>query len=650
MGLRTVVVPAQGARGLTPIDSAGLHISSGLLADRLDVNRTRSLPHGRQRLEASGALGNFRNAARGTGRYIGGLDDAGTTFPFLDSDVYKWLEAAAWELGRDQDVDLAASADTAIELVAAAQSPDGYLNTYVQLSGRPRWSDLRWGHELYCIGHLIQAAVAWYRALDDDRLLQVAVRAVEAIDAALGPSGAQDGVDGHPGIEMALVELYRMTGQERHLALARHLIDRRGHGLLGEDRFGSGYWQDGQPVREAATVVGHAVRQLYLDCGAVDLAVETGETALLDAVIRRWDEMRATRTYLTGGVGSHHRDEAFGAPFELPPDRAYTETCAAIASLMLAWRLLLATGQERFADAIERAMYDAVLPGLSLDGLSFFYVNPLQRRPAVPPGRAAGRKSWYPCACCPPNVMRTIASFEQLMATTDDAGLRLHQYATGSVTAGIGAGPVTLNVETDYPWDGRVEVTVDTAPREPWTLGLRVPAWCHSATLSIEGEEQSAIAVDGHLAVERAWRTGDRVVLDLAMPARYTIADPRLDGARGCVAVERGPLVYCLEAADLTDGVAVDDVMLDTGHQPRVVAERDPVLGTVPIEVRLSHRPRGLADWPYRDGSAVPPPASGTASRLTVRVNPYYAWANRGDGPMRVWVPDERSASGSSNP
>ena len=648
MGLRTVVAPRRGAGALEPIDGAGLHVQGGLWAERLGVNRSRSIPHGRQQLEASGALGNFRNAARGTGRYVGGLDDAGTTFPFLDSDVYKWLEAAAWELGRAADTDLATSADEVIEAVTAAQRSDGYLNTYVQLSGRARWSDLQWGHELYCIGHLVQAAVAWQRSLGDERLLGVAVRATAAIDAALGPSGTQDGVDGHPEIEMALVELYRVTGDDRHLALARHLIERRGHGLLGEGRFGSGYWQDRLPVRDAPTVTGHSVRQMYLDCGAVDVAVETRDAGLLDAVVRRWDEMRATRTYLTGGVGSHHRDEAFGSPFELPPDRAYTETCAAIGSVMLAWRLLLATGEERYADAIERGLFDAVLPGTSLDGMGFFYVNPLQRRPAVPPAQLAGRRPWYPCACCPPNLMRTLSSFEQLLATTDEAGLRLHQYASGSVDAAVGDGPVSLRLSTDYPWDGHIEIVIDTTPADPWTLGLRVPDWCRSATLTVEGVKQPTEGAAGRLAVRRPWHAGDQVVLDLDMPARFTVAVPRLDAARGCVAIERGPLVYCLEAADLPDGVDVDDVTVETGQPVVLAIDPGAVLGAAALGVTLLHRPTELGRWPYRDRSEAVPSSPDPARQLSVWVHPYYAWANRGDGAMRVWIPDEHATTGPS--
>jgi DUF1680 family protein len=649
----TVVAPGDGRAALHPIDARGLRITGGLWADRLATNRERTIGHGLAQLEVSGALGNFRNAARGSGIYVGGSDDAGVAFPFIDSDVYKWLEAVGWELGRAPDPDLLNAASDIVDLVASAQRPDGYLNTYVQLSGRQPFSDLQWGHELYCIGHLLQAAVAWHRALGDDRLLEVARRAIDRIDQELGPRG-RDGVDGHPEIEMALVELARIEREARvdggrdddeaALALARHLIEQRGRGFLHEGRYGAAYWQDRLPVRDAPSAMGHAVRQLYLDAGAVDVAVETGDDELLAAAIRRWDDMRATRTYLTGGVGSRHRDEAFGSAWELPPDRAYTETCAAIASVMLAWRLLLATGEERFADAIERAMLDAVLPGLSLDGQAFYYVNPLQRRPAEPSHKVAGRRPWYPCACCPPNLMRTLSTFEQLLATTDDGGIQLHQYASGTVSADLSAGRVELRLETDYPWDGHLAVTVARTPDRPWALSLRVPGWCRAWGLRVGGEQVDAEARDGRVSLERTWAPGDVVELDLAMPARLTAPDPRIDAVRGTLAVERGPLVYCLEDADLPDDVDLADVAIDPAVAPQPGAERHPELGTRPIEVTLVHRRRPLAEWPYADAADQPAPAGESEEadepgRLSVAVQPYFAWANRGDGAMRVWIP-----------
>ena len=344
-------------------------------------------------------------------------------------------------------------ASEVIGIVEAAQRADGYLNTFVQLSGREPYSDLQWGHELYCIGHLIQAAVAWHRSVGDGRLLVVAERALHHIEGALG-EGGRAAIDGHPEIEMALVELYRTTGQERYLRFASLLIERRGHGLQGAGRMGPRYWQDHAPVREAPTMTGHAVRQLYLDSGVVDVAVETGDAELLGAVIRRWDDMWATRTYLTGALGSRHRDEAFGEPFELPSDRAYAETCAAIASVMLSWRLLLATGEARFADALERTLYNAVLPGVGLDGTSFFYTNPLHRRASLEvSGNATGsRRPWYPCACCPPNLMRTLSSFEHLLATADGGGIAIAQWATSSIEASLEGGPV------GSPWPDRLSM------------------------------------------------------------------------------------------------------------------------------------------------------------------------------------------------
>ena len=297
------------------------------------------------------------------GRYRALSEPLGVIYPFLDTDVYKWLEAVGWELGRAPDAEMARKADEVIGLVAAAQRPDGYIDSYVQVvGGGETYRDLAWGHELYSVGHLVQAAIAWHRALGDDRLLDIALRAVDSVEASLGP-GRRDAIDGHPEIEMALVELCRTTGDRRTSTSPSGSSTCAVTGCSGPGRFGPAYWQDHAPVREATTVAGHAVRQLYLDCGAVDVAVELGDQALLDAVLRRWRDMVATRSYLTGGLGSRHSDEAFGDPFELPPDRAYAETCAAIASVMLAWRLLLATGDPECADVIERTLLNAVMSG-----------------------------------------------------------------------------------------------------------------------------------------------------------------------------------------------------------------------------------------------------------------------------------------------
>ena len=637
-----LVVPSAGAIAtLRPLAADAVRIIGGFWADRQRLNRERTIPHGFDQLDRAGNFHNLRLAAGAMGKYqaLGIMFD--TPFPFLDSDVYKWLEAAGWELGRGDDADLRASADAAIELVQHAQRPDGYLNTFVQvLKPGGEYADLRWGHELYCYGHLIQAAVAWHRALGDDRLLEVALRAVGSVRRELGPDARQD-IDGHPEIEMALVELYRVTGDRRHLDLAAAFIDRRGHGTLGTDRFGAAYWQDHAPVREAATVAGHAVRQLYLDCGAVDVATELGDRQLLDAVAGRWRDMVATRSYLTGGVGSRHRDEAFGDPFELPPDQAYTESCAAIASVMLAWRLLLATGDPACADVIERTMTNGVLPGIGLDGTSFFYVNPLQRR-TERVADAAGqgeRQAWYACACCPPNLMRTLSSWQQLLATTDDGGIQLHQYAQAEVSATARGGAVRLAIESGYPWDGRVSVEVLEAPDAPWTLSLRRPAWADAASVAWpEAAAEAGSRGAGVLARTAVWRAGDRVVLDLPMRPRLTVPDPRIDAVRGSVAIERGPVVYCVETADLPAGIELEDVAVEPGRAaPEELGRDDLAAGLIGLTIEAIHRPAGEPGWPYGTGPAVD--GEHGPAPIGVGAIPYFAWANRDVEAMRVWLP-----------
>jgi uncharacterized protein len=636
------VVPTRSATArFNPLGAATVAVTGGFWAARLRLNRDRTLPHGFEQLERAGNLDNLRIAAGGAGTYRTLGEKVGLSYQFLDSDVYKWLEAAAWELGRAPEPGLARRADEAIHTVAAAQQSDGYINSYVQVATQAQeYKDLAWGHELYSIGHLIQAAIAWHHALGDDRLMAVAVRAVESVEREFGPEGRL-GYDGHPEIEMALVELFRTTGERRYLNLASRMIDARGQGLLGPGPFGPAYWQDLEPLREAETVGGHAVRQLYLDCGAVDVAVETGDAALLAAVQKRWRDMVATRMYLTGGLSSRHVDESFGDPFELPPDRAYAETCAAIASVMLAWRLLLATGDPDCADVIERTMYNGVLAGSSLEGTEFFYVNALQRRTA----RAAAeptrghRAGWFNCACCPPNLMRMLSSWQQYLATSDRDGIQLHQYATSEIEADLAGGQVRLSVETDYPWDGHVAITVRQAPEEPWALSLRIPAWCAAATVRVGTAEPERVRPGRWTSGARVWLAEEKAVLTLDMPARVTAPDARIDAIRGCLALERGPLVYCLESADLPAGVTLEDVVLEPTVRPSTAPRPDIADSVVGLVVPAIHRPAGPpSEWPYRrnGGSGV---RAVEARAIEAGAIPYFAWANRAVDGMRVWIP-----------
>ena len=633
---------ASAASLLSPLGARNATITGGFWADRLRVNRDNSLPHGFSELERAGNLNNLRMAAGSPGQYRSLGDEIGLVIPFLDSDVYKWLEAVAWELGRAPSPELARSADEAIAIIAGAQRADGYLNSYVQVVGKDReYEDLQWGHEFYCIGHLIQAAIAWHNVLGDDRLLDIAGNAVGSIEREFGPEG-RDGYDGHPEFEMALVELFRTTGERRHLELAAWMIDLRGRGLLGPGEFGPAYWQDLEPVREAAAVAGHSVRQLYLDCGAVDVAIEMGDDQLLNAVLRRWRDMVGTKTYLTGGLSSRHLDESFGDPFELPPDRAYAETCAAIASVMLAWRLLLATGDPECADLIERTIYNGVLAGSSLDGKDFFYVNTLQRRtrraPAEP--ERGHRAAWYACACCPPNLMRLLSSWEQYLATVHDDTIQIHQYATSQISATVAGGRACLDIETDYPWDGKVTVKVVEAPGEPWSLALRIPGWCQAASVRVAGGEAEAVRTSGRWTSEkRAWQPGESIVLVLDMPPRVTQPDPRIDAIRGCLALERGPLVYCVESDDLPEGVTLEEVVLEPTVRPWTTPRPDVAPSLIGLVLPAIHRPgRPAARWPYRRTGA-----SGSraveARAIEAGAIPYFAWANRTVEGMRVWIP-----------
>ncbi|HVV24750.1 MAG TPA: beta-L-arabinofuranosidase domain-containing protein [Pseudonocardiaceae bacterium] len=613
----------------------GATITGGIWHARRKTNAEVSVPDGHERLDKAGNFHDLRLAAgQDTGEYANDL-------PFMDSDLYKWLEAVGWLRGSDVVSGAPAArldewVDGAVSLLAAAQEPSGYLQSYFQVV-RPgvHFEDLEWGHELYCAGHLIQAAVAHARGTGRTDLLAVATRVADHVADTFGPGRGQ-GVCGHPEIETALVELYRTTGERRYLSLARYFVDQRGHGLLRDGRFGARYWQDHVPVRDATEVAGHAVRQLYLLAGVVDVHAETGETALLAAAERLWTDMVESRTYLTGGLGAHHKDEAFGDRFELPSERAYAETCAAIASVQLSWRLLLATGRARYADLMERTLYNGFLSGVALSGDHYLYVNPLQVREGhAGDGSDHGpaRTPWFHCACCPPNVMRLLASLHHYVTARDNTGIVLHQFVPGEYRATTPAGPVVVRVATEYPWQGDIDVHIGQSGPLPWTVTLRVPDWCGTYRVSVNGSPVPDRAIDGWLRVERTWAPGDVLRLELAMPPRLTTADPRVDAVRGCVAIERGPLVYCVEHADHGE-VSLDDVVLDPAA-PLDVIERPELLGGVVTVAATGRLRRGCGGswWPYRHDDA----AVGGPVRLTAI--PYQVWGHREPGAMRVWLP-----------
>jgi len=629
-----------------PLTGPGAILTEGLLHDWQHRNREASLPLALRQLEVAGNLDNLRAAAvAGRDGVAAGPGRGGYHGPvFMDSDLYKTLEAIGWELARDPDSGtgqtLAGFAASAVALLEAAQQDDGYLDSFIQVSGEPRYGRLSSSHEMYCAGHLIQAAVAMARTPGHDelagRLLAVARRLADHLVATF--AGGEKGLDGHPEVETALAELYRETGHRPYLDLAKQFVDQRGHGLAGESGRGHRYLQDHLPVRDAVTEEGHAVRALYLEAGVTDVASETGDAELLATSIRRWEDTVTAKTYLTGGNGSRHSDEAFGDRFELPPDRAYNETCAAIANFHWSWRLLLATGQARYADLMERLLYNAFGASISTDGQRFFYVNPLQRRhDHVEEDEEARRHEWFSCACCPPNIMRLLAALQHYLATTAGDTLYLHQFTGARVQAALAGGPLAVTMTAGLPWSGRVSIQVEQAPDGPCGLALRVPSWSTPPQLLINGEPAAAEAADGYLTVTRVWRPGDVLAWTFTLTPRWVYPHPRIDAVRGCAAIERGPLVYCFEQVDQPDGTDLDDLALVAGSglvdQP---AELPGIGPTVLVETEARPLRAGRpGELPYL--TAFPPQAPGPAQRATAL--PYFQWDNRDGRPMRVWLP-----------
>ncbi|MGO1411112.1 MAG: glycoside hydrolase family 127 protein [Microbacterium sp.] len=628
------VVPTGPRRG---IGLGELRLADGFWGRRQHTNAHATLRHCHDWMERLGWLANFDSVAAGS---TGG-DRPG--WQFSDSEVYKLLEAAAWQQGLAPDPDAEELFAHLVDRIAAAQDDDGYLNTCFGHAGQPhRYSDLSMGHELYCTGHLLQAAVARTRTHGEDRLVAIARRAADHVCREFGANG-RDGICGHPEIEVGLAEFGRALGEPAYIEQARLFVERRGRGTLAPVALlGPEYFQDDVPVREADVWRGHAVRALYLAAGALDVAVETGDDGLRVAVERQWAKSIERRTYLTGGMGSRHQDEGFGDDWELPPDRAYCETCAGIASVMVSWRLLLATGETRYADLIERTMYNVIATSPSADGQAFFYANPLHQRTAsvdvhldeVNPRAGGGaRAPWFDVSCCPTNVARTLASWQTYAAYVDASGgpeaLVLAQYAPGELSVALSTGVLRGEMTTSYPDDGLIRMKIVEAPDEPITIRFRIPHWAEGATLTGPDGATRPVA-PGWADVTGTLAAGDEIELLLPTAPRFTWPDPRVDAARGTVAVERGPLVLCLESSDLPEGVGIDQVVLDHGTPPRPLNDGAAVRAVV-------LRPPGKAEGrpPF---SSAPPMRTEEITRELPLI-PYHRWAERGPSTMRVFLP-----------
>jgi DUF1680 family protein len=623
-----------------------VRFTGGFWKPRLEANRQATLPAVLRHCRETGRLAAFK------------LDwQPGMPNPphiFWDSDVAKWLEAVGYSLATDPDPALAAEADAAIADIARAQQADGYLNTfYTCVEPGKRWTNLRDMHELYCLGHMMEAAVAYFAGTGKRTLLDVALRMAAHLDATFGPEpGKLRGYPGHPEVELALMTLHRCTGDAASLRVAQFFIDERGsqpHYYLAEAaRRGQPadpanpefeqwlqYNQSHLPVREQATAEGHAVRGCYLYAGMADVAIATGDDALLAACRRIWDDIVSRKMYVIGGIGSEHRWENFTFPHDLPNASAYAETCAAISLILFGARLLAAKPRGDVADVIERALYNGILCGVSPDGQRFFYVNPLASHPDEVRYRhwANQRPEWFSCACCPPNVARLLASLGGYLYSQTPDTLWVHLFADAETTVELAGATLTLRQRTEYPWDGQVAFELGLDHDAEFTLQVRLPGWCRQPALSVNGQpvDLAQATNHGYAAIRRRWADGDRVLLDLPMPPERIEAHPQVVADVGRIALQRGPIVYCLEEADngprLADLVLPDDAPLQVRHEPSL-------LGGVPV-IQAEGRRRRLGNW---DGQLYRPLGASTWESTPLTAIPYFLWANRAPGEMTVWI------------
>jgi len=572
---------------------------------------------------------------------------------FQDSDVAKWLEAVAYLLEEKRDSELEALADDVIELLGRAQQPDGYLNTYytVKEPGK-RWTNLRDNHELYCAGHLIEAAVAYFQATGKRRFLDIMCKYADYIGTVFGRGEGQiPGYDGHQEIELALLKLYEATGNENYLKLSQYFIDQRGQQphYFDQEKEARGetkpFWYDGGyryhqahiPVREQKQAVGHAVRALYMYTAMAGLAAKTGDESLKQACQTLWENVTKRQMYITGGVGSSAFGESFTFDFDLPNDTVYAETCASIALVFWARRMLELEMDGKYADVMERALYNGTISGMDLDGKRFFYVNPLEVWPKACERHDKRhvkpvRQKWFSCACCPPNLARLIASIGHYIYSQTSDALFVHLYVGSNIQTEIGGRSVEIVQETNYPWDGTVRLTVSAESAQEFTLGLRIPGWCRGAEVTINGEnvDIAPLTKKGYAYIRRVWRQGDEMVLDFSMPVERIKAHPQVRANAGKVALQRGPIVYCLEEVD--NGPNLANLFLPRDAQLEAHFEPDLLEGVVVITGTAERMDESAwNDELYR-------PIEPRTYQVPFRAIPYYAWCNRGEGEMTVWV------------
>lgn len=576
------------------------------------------------------------------------MEDRFYGFVFQDTDFSKWIEAVGYSLTQHPDPDLEKIADEAIDIVCAAQYEDGYLNTYFIINDiSKRFTNLKDYHELYCLGHLLEGAIAYYQATGKDKLLKAAMRYADCVDHLFGPEeGKCKGYPGHEIAEMALAKLYEVTGEKRYLNLAKYFVDQRGTKPYyfseehKEHPEGDGEWyhyyQAHRPVREQDEAVGHAVRAVYLYSGMVEVAKYTGDEELFAACERLWNNIEHKKLYINGGIGASPEGEAFSYNYNLPNDKMYNETCASIGLIFFARRMLEMTPKSCYGDVMERALYNGVLSGMDLDGKAFFYVNPLEvepegcRKDKQRQQVALPRQKWFGCACCPPNLARLLSSIASYAYSENENTIFMHLYVGGRLEKNAGNDKVILEVESSYPWEETIKTTMKMDHPTTFTMAIRIPGWCKSARLSINGEKTDIKSVDGYVYLNRTWQDGDVIELILPMVPTFYQTSTRVRADIGKVALLRGPVVYCLEEAD--NGADLHLVEVSVNAPVEVVHE----IGELGDIIRLNSKGRRIVNQNetelYHEFTGY------SYEDVTLKYIPYYTWCNRGVGEMKIYT------------
>ena len=592
-------IKEQPLKMIEQIDFSHVKINDNFWSPRLSKHVSATLPVCIDQIEnQTGRIRNFENAAKGEGEHSGIFFD--------DSDVYKALEGMAYSLINNPDPELEKKADEWIDKFAAAQQPDGYINTFYTLTGLDkRWTNMD-KHEMYCAGHMIEAGVAYYQATGKRKLLDVCIRMTDHMMSQFGP-GKRHWVPGHEEIELALVKLYQTTQEQKYLDFAYWLLEERGHGhgtMGDEGKWNPVYYQDIVPVRQLTDISGHAVRCMYLYCGMADVAALKNDTGYIAAMDRLWDDVVHRNMYITGGIGSSHDNEGFTEDYDLPNLDAYCETCASVGMVLWNQRMNQLTGDSKYIDVLERSLYNGALAGISLGGDRFFYVNPLESK------GDHHRQEWYGCACCPSQLSRFLPSIGNYIYASSDDALWVNLYIGNTGQIRIGETDILLTQETDYPWDGSVKLTISTSQPLEKEIRLRIPNWCKTYDLSINGKRINVSEEKGY-AVIKDWKSQDVIALDMDMPVEIVAADPHVKENFGKRAIQRGPLVYCMEEID--NPVYFDQIQLGPSTTFQTAFASDILNGIKTIKT------------------------NGRAQSATFI--PYYAWDNRKAGKMRVWIP-----------